>query len=133
MSFLFKKFYFIWLHWILVVACQIKFPGWSSNPGPPALGACSLSHCTTREVSSVAFLASWSGFTQNCFLRSNCPPGCCPAVFQGFPSTPFLILLLMLNLLFPLSHVFLIFFFFCSLVCWDIPSNRFQKKGAQRR
>ena len=26
--------YFIWLHWILVVACGIQFPNQGSNPGP---------------------------------------------------------------------------------------------------
>ena len=44
---IFKKFYlFIWLHWVLVVACRIYLVPW---PGiklrPPALGAQSLSPC----------------------------------------------------------------------------------------
>ena len=41
---------FLWLCWVLVAACGIYFPDQGSNPGPPALGAWSLSHWTTREV-----------------------------------------------------------------------------------
>ena len=54
---LFKKYLFIWLHWVLVGAFGIfswsmwdlvPWPG--IEPGPPALGAWSLSHWTSREV-----------------------------------------------------------------------------------
>ena len=51
-GFLFVLFYFclfIWLHWILVAACLVPWPG--IKPRSPALGAWSLSHWTTREVS----------------------------------------------------------------------------------
>ena len=41
---------FLWLCWVLVAACGIYFPDQGSNPRPPALGAWSLSHWTTREV-----------------------------------------------------------------------------------
>ena len=55
---------FVWLHRVLVVACRIFSCGmWTLScgmwdlvpwpgikPGPPALGAWSLSHWTTREV-----------------------------------------------------------------------------------
>ena len=56
---------FIWLSWVLVVACElvveacelltgackvlVPWPG--SEPGPPAFGVLSLSHWPTREVS----------------------------------------------------------------------------------
>ena len=55
----FKKYFylFIWLHWVLVtarglLACHMWDLGpWPRiEPGPPALGAQSPSHWTTREV-----------------------------------------------------------------------------------
>ena len=40
-----------WGMWdLLIVACGLYFPDRGSNPGPPALGAWSLNHWTTREV-----------------------------------------------------------------------------------
>ena len=51
--FFFNNIYFylfIWLGRVLVAACGLYFPEQGSNPGPPALGAWSLSHWTTREV-----------------------------------------------------------------------------------
>ena len=61
------SFLFIWLHWVLVVAlgifnlrCRIfgcgmwdLVPDQGSNSAPPALGAWSLSYCTTKEVPEV--------------------------------------------------------------------------------
>ena len=60
---------FIWLHWVLVVACgtfcfscgmqALSCGMWDLvlppgiDPGPPALGAWSLSHWTTREISAL--------------------------------------------------------------------------------
>ena len=40
----FKKYLFIWLFWILVATCGIKFPNQVSNPGLCVLGAQSLKH-----------------------------------------------------------------------------------------
>ena len=53
---------FIWLHWVLVAACNLQcsmrdlvpWPG--IEPRPPALGAQSLCHWTTREVPRQLFL-----------------------------------------------------------------------------
>ena len=62
-NFFFKKYLFIWLHWVFscgAVACELSSCGiwdilivsWPGiKPGPPALGVWSLSHWTTREVS----------------------------------------------------------------------------------
>ena len=59
---IFSKIYlFIWLYWLLgackplVVACGILVPWLGIEPGPPALGAQSLSHWTTRGVPENAF------------------------------------------------------------------------------
>ena len=58
-----KKDLFIWMCWVLVAACRIfscsmwdlvLWPG--INPGPPALGAQSLSHWTTRKVYPASLL-----------------------------------------------------------------------------
>ena len=58
-----KKKLFIWTCWVLVAACRIfscsmwdlvLCPG--INPGPPALGAQSLSHWTTRKVYPASLL-----------------------------------------------------------------------------
>ena len=55
----FKKIfiYLFRLHWVLVASCLrdlVPQPG--IQPGPPALGAQSLTHWTTREVPSLPFL-----------------------------------------------------------------------------
>ena len=42
----------LWPAESLVAACGIYFPDQESNPGPPALGAHSLTHWTAREVSA---------------------------------------------------------------------------------
>ena len=65
-SFIKKKYLFIWLHQVLVVACRIfdlccgmqdhswdmwdLVPWPEIQPGPPTLGAQNLSHWTIREV-----------------------------------------------------------------------------------
>ena len=41
---------FIWLHWVLVAACEISVPWPGVESGPLALGARSLSHWISREV-----------------------------------------------------------------------------------
>ena len=58
----FLKYLFIWLCWVLVVACKllvaecgIQFPD-RIEPGSPALGAWSLSHWTTRKVPNFSFV-----------------------------------------------------------------------------
>ena len=66
---LFLKHLLIWLHWVLVVACRIfgcsmwtfscsmKELSWSGiKSRPPALGAWSLSHWTTREIPTTVLL-----------------------------------------------------------------------------
>ena len=61
--FSFKSFYlFIWLHWVLVIArgilsCSTWDLGpWSGiEPGPPALGAQSPRHWTTREIPNLPY------------------------------------------------------------------------------
>ena len=59
----FLNYLFIWLCWVLVAACRtfscsmwdlVPWPG--IKLGPPALGAQSLSHWTTREVSTSTIL-----------------------------------------------------------------------------
>ena len=58
-SFFFLK-KFIWLCQVLAVACEVSFLDQVLN-WLPASGAWSLSHCTTREVPSLAL------FTEPCF------------------------------------------------------------------
>ena len=68
--FIYSRVYLsIWLCWVLVAArgifvvacgllgaaCGILFPDQGSNPGPPALGARSLNHWTTREIPFICF------------------------------------------------------------------------------
>ena len=63
--FFFKKYLFIYLFWlrrVLVAACMwdlVPRPG--IKPGPPTLGAWSLTHWTTREVPEVYFLLTLQG------------------------------------------------------------------------
>ena len=49
-----KKELFVWLHWVLAVACGIQFPDQGMNSGPLHQEH-SLNHWTTREVSVIAF------------------------------------------------------------------------------
>ena len=56
----FHIYLFIWLHWILVATYGILSPDQKSNPGPPALGVLSLSLWTTREITTLSLLASFS-------------------------------------------------------------------------
>ena len=57
-------FKYIWLHWVLFAAFQNLVEAWGilvpwpgTEPRPLALGARSLSHWTTMEIPSVAFLS----------------------------------------------------------------------------
>ena len=62
---------FRWGLWILlVVACDLEFPGQELNPGP-VLGAWSLSHWTTREVPSFCFLWKFIEQMMVKFIRAN--------------------------------------------------------------
>ena len=56
-------FLFIWLLWVLVVACSLwDLISWSGiEPGPCALGVWSLSHWTTREVTPTGLLEQGRG------------------------------------------------------------------------
>ena len=76
--FFFNFYLFIWLHWVLVAACGIFNLCWDMwdlvsrpgiEPGPPALGAQSLSHQTTREVLVLTFEYS-DFFPKNVFVES---------------------------------------------------------------
>ena len=65
------NYYLTWLHQVLVAVCRIfscsmqtlswgmwdLIPRPGMEPGPPVLGAWSLSHWTTREVLRILFLA----------------------------------------------------------------------------
>ena len=69
--------WFIWLHWVSTVACRIfscdtwaLVPWLGIEPWPPALGAQSLSHWTTREVPQHHFLFI---FFQRHFLKDTVP------------------------------------------------------------
>ena len=73
----FHIYLIIWLHWILVVATGILSPDQKSNPGPPALGELSLRLWTTREVTTLSLLTSFSlpMCTQSLSLVSLQPQG----------------------------------------------------------
>ena len=54
-AWVFNIYLYIWLLWILVVACEVSFPAQGIEPGSPALGVQSLSHGTTKEVPRCSF------------------------------------------------------------------------------
>ena len=55
----FKKYLFIWLFWILVATCGIKFPNQVSNPGLCVLGAQSLKHWCMHAKLLQSCLTLW--------------------------------------------------------------------------
>ena len=84
--FFFKKYLFIWLHWVLIAGSSIfvelcgifscsrealSYEMWDLvpwpgiEPQPPALGVRSLSHWTTREVPDYIFLLKFHKYLQN--------------------------------------------------------------------
>ena len=81
LAFFFFYCLFIWLQWVSVVAlgifsCAMRdlVPQAGMEPGPPALGARSLSHWTTREVPAIPSDISneTSGEGNGCPLQYSC-------------------------------------------------------------
>ena len=49
-AYIFNIYLYIWLLWVLAVACEVQFPDQGIEPWSCELGVQSLSHWTTKEV-----------------------------------------------------------------------------------